>query len=579
MRRTIRLFMWGYQDTFRIVFENWAKRVLKQLGRTIEVEAALIGVKLLEVEDRHNICLEPENEEWSVSTFSSCFARTYQIYKEHPNHNLIYGDEASMRDKPGNIVKDSVRSSIIEALNKYDEENATASYCGKAATINEYNVTPVLRFRLMDIENLLSGDEVIAHGDYTAEVSFLKVVIRHILDKATHSLEAKEPGKSLINIFPDEVAMLREAASCYCYVMQLASKTYMPSDMFNTLNTLSSMRYEGSAASGTIVFTYQDDMAVDLTLSFLNPISLTEVGLTRKIIEMSSRELICISQGEVGIAGLGMCKSTENKRFRVMFTGHYRWELYYGDDHIITSLYGAPSLPTESLSQTSFRSNAKRLLPSLGNGNAQKIWDCILAALEQRHGTMLVITDNAENEAKRLSRQSIRVKPVELTPDVVRRVSGIDGAILVDISCACHAIGVILDGLACTGGDPSRGARYNSAIRYVNSAHFPVLCIVVSEDGNVNMLPTLRKQVSRKELEEHITELCSQTHDNYHKTINWIEDHRFYFTKAQCELINTQLDRIAKEPYDDGYIRIMHNRFEPHPQMDSSYYFESDSEQ
>jgi DNA integrity scanning protein DisA with diadenylate cyclase activity len=70
-----------------------------------------------------------------------------------------------------------------------------------------------------------------------------------------------------------------------------------------------------------------------------------------------------------------------------------------------------------------------------------------------------------------------------LNPQIIKKVTAIDGAILIEPSTICHAIGVILDGLASDKGTLSRGARYNSAIRYVESSKNPCLVIVVSQDG------------------------------------------------------------------------------------------------
>jgi hypothetical protein len=47
---------------------------------------------------------------------------------------------------------------------------------------------------------------------------------------------------------------------------------------------------------------------------------------------------------------------------------------------------------------------------------------------------------------------------------------------------------VILDGKASGRGTSTRGARYNSAIRYVETSPYPCLAIVVSEDGMVNII-------------------------------------------------------------------------------------------
>ena len=52
----------------------------------------------------------------------------------------------------------------------------------------------------------------------------------------------------------------------------------------------------------------------------------------------------------------------------------------------------------------------------------------------------------------------------------------------------CYSIGVILDGKATGRGTSTRGARYNSAIRYVESSPYPCMAIVVSEDGMVDVI-------------------------------------------------------------------------------------------
>ena len=109
--------------------------------------------------------------------------------------------------------------------------------------------------------------------------------------------------------------------------------------------------------------------------------------------------------------------------------------------------------------------------------------------MEQPHGTMIVVSARAAEEAARLHSQCTRIDPVVLGEDMIRRVTSIDGAVLLDAEGRCHAVGVILDGRATGGGRPARGARYNSALRYVADAGCPTLAVVISEDGRVDVLP------------------------------------------------------------------------------------------
>jgi DNA integrity scanning protein DisA with diadenylate cyclase activity len=119
------------------------------------------------------------------------------------------------------------------------------------------------------------------------------------------------------------------------------------------------------------------------------------------------------------------------------------------------------------------------------------LWSIVYAALRQKHGTMIVIIQEALSEAERLRHQSTTIKPIRLDPHFLLPLSSIDGAILIEPNATCHAIGVILDGIASEKGDPARGARYNSAIRYndyLRARDQSCLIVVISEDGMVDLI-------------------------------------------------------------------------------------------
>ena len=97
--------------------------------------------------------------------------------------------------------------------------------------------------------------------------------------------------------------------------------------------------------------------------------------------------------------------------------------------------------------------------------DVNKIWEYIESAQQQQHGTMMVITKEAKNEARRLSNQSFEINKInDLSPELIIGLTSIDGAIIIDPKGYCHAIGAILDGVVESSvGDISRGARYNAA--------------------------------------------------------------------------------------------------------------------
>lgn len=192
--------------------------------------------------------------------------------------------------------------------------------------------------------------------------------------------------------------------------------------------------------------------------------------------------------------------------------------------------------------------------------------------MEQRHGTMLVFSEKAKAEAHRLRKQSISIEPTLLTPELVRRITGIDGAMMLTPKGICHAISVILDGILTDVGDPSRGARYNSALRYLGSTQSPTMCLVVSRDGNVDLLPQLRKQIRKSDIKVYVEALKSKDEDDFHKTLKLLEEHRFYLAAADCDVVNAEIERIYSAPLEVGELRFEIQKFVPHPGMDDSYY-------
>ena len=128
--------------------------------------------------------------------------------------------------------------------------------------------------------------------------------------------------------------------------------------------------------------------------------------------------------------------------------------------------FGAPRLPDQQLRRERLDDIASRVFHEW---DSDALWALATAAADAEHGTMLVVSQGAATEAARLVSQALTVEPTRLDDSLVRQVTGIDGAVLVDPSGRCHAIGVILDGTATSGGDRSRGARYNSAVKYLAS--------------------------------------------------------------------------------------------------------------
>jgi len=172
---------------------------------------------------------------------------------------------------------------------------------------------------------------------------------------------------------------------------------------------------------------------------------------------------------------------------------------------------------------------------------------------------------------------------MRLTPQIMKMITAIDGAVLIDPSSACHAIGVILDGLASKKGTPSRGARYNSAIRYVETSEYPCMAIVVSADGSIDLVPDLMPQIPRSAIIEAIAQLRKLKKEEnfdlktFNRTMSWLSDHKFYLLPEMCNEINSlrrEVEAIRDRLIEPIAIRILYSDFVANEEMNETYFLD-----
>lgn len=544
------------------------------LEPVLQPNVLLVGVRTPEKLDGHKVCLEPEAGEWPPAIFLGCADRAETIYSTHPGHSTLYGDEATTRDQPENLRRDSVRQAVSEVLAHYDSGHGTISFCGPASRVEGYHVVPVLQFDRLQIAECPHLPAPIQFEKYTAWTGLAECTIDELVREASRALTGREPGRFFATFTSDARGVLRDAGNSFCSSITMATGDVQLQGVFDALNGISSLPYEGKGAIGDLLFAPLSSDAIDLRVRLRSPVPIAHHKLARKMVETTGWDLSCLCSGREGISGLGVVRNrSADNVIRVRFSGHYKWDLYYKDVLVMHSAFGVPKLPIANIKESTFCAAARRLFPTIREEAERCLWRVVEVAMRQRHGTIVVISATAEEEAKRLKKQSTAIEPVVLTPDLVGRLSNIDGAILLDTNGVCHAIGVILDGLATEQGDPSRGARYNSALRYVASrSHPPTMCIVVSDDGYVNMFPPVRPQVRKSEIKKYVELLKTQNIDNCGKSVSWLDDHRFYLTADECHVINSELARIEKVPSEPYEIRMPTRRFEPNPAMDDSYY-------
>jgi hypothetical protein len=245
--------------------------------------------------------------------------------------------------------------------------------------------------------------------------------------------------------------------------------------LFRSMTTISSLRYEKAAGIGRILIARKNHPSVSEKVSLAAPVGLTSYRSVRKLLELASDEfpLYCDPDRIYGLAKTQEYDGSAEDLFEVRITGHHHWELHHAGEVLMAVQYGLPSLPRLPFDEEKFRADLPRVFRRISSDEIDRLVRLVKTAERESHGTMLVITEAAESEAARLAPQGTPVSPLLLDAEVLKNLTPIDGAIILDPAGSCHAIGTILDGKATEHGDPGRGARYNSAIRYYESSCAP----------------------------------------------------------------------------------------------------------
>ncbi|WP_129727899.1 tetratricopeptide repeat protein [Ectobacillus funiculus] len=292
-------------------------------------------------------------------------------------------------------------------------------------------------------------------------------------------------------------------------------------DLFEDFEAISKMEYEGKELFATILL-FNDKIIeeeIKFLIRFREPVEYRDHRNIRKLLEMAGQDIYLIG-GEKGAYGLTSFQHIQNLLpinqtvLGVEFIDYFEYRLSLVTINIKEQTIGKKTILniqdgvlrfskgdyfTEELKKSLENTFQTCFQDSKGREALGKLIDIVTHAVKQEHGTMLVIgkPEDAKEEVNRLRKESLRIEEVDLhsqiniSKELIQNITNIDGALYLDVDGKCHALGVILDGVADTnGGDPARGARYNSAVRYVASMknkEKECLAVIISEDGMVNI--------------------------------------------------------------------------------------------
>ncbi len=575
--------MWGFQGHFQGSVEFHAREVFGKLDASIEASAFLLGLLRdgASEEENYPVCLEPEDCGFSPEEFESIREDATHRKAVDPESQVMCTDPRHHQSYQNRVQRKAERDSVLAVLNQRRTEG-TAFYFSGFIPVGHYDVGVVLR---LSREGGMPYKLPKVHSEerYGQFSSLSDAVIGEFFSDCLSALNVRDP-EEVADIRERPVAELFRAAGSHLMESPVWATGGWEGmyGLYNACNAISSLRYEGDEGSGKVMIARDDHPNIARTISLAEPVRLSRPRAVRKLLEIASDEVFLLCDG-VSVSGFGVPKGDYDQAqadlFEVEFVSHYTWELRHAHHRLMRVSYDNPALPPDPLDSDKLASDLERIFPETGEKDRARLIELALAACKQSHGTLVIVSESAAEEAERLAGQCTRLEPTQLTPNQVTRLGAIDGAILLNPNGDCHAIGAILDGLATKGGDPSRGARYNSAIRYISGKE-RTLALIVSEDGMVEWVPNLMPRIRRQDLEQAAAEvnalLQGETFQNDRtvKVLNWLRNHEFYLSSDLCEAGNELYDRLYAERTREGLMIVVHGPLKPNEEMSEEFLFD-----
>jgi len=568
--------IWEHQQHCQISLQLAAEELFNSLDERLAPKVFLIAILLTPATNRPFISLECPDCEY-------CAADFFTLKPIGIQHSLLpdrHIDEKINTQRLSIAYTTEIQRILRTHVNGKNNEN----FISAPADIDGYLVYVVIELnkKILNTYYYLSKDR--SYSGQKISRSFIESVIKVYLDASGNALKAKSQADfNVLTKSRDE--LVSKAGHDFMITVSMAGQN--PNGLhvlYDACNTISSLKYEGAEGFGKMVIAQKSHPNVKLTMELENPIHIKDFRKVRKFLELADHKQLILSDS-VLIYGLcqlsGKYNYHDESLFIVHFTKHFHWEVVHHEQIMVSVAFRMPDLYNERISREKFYSSLKRLFSGIDKARLHTLWDITMEATKQKHGTILAISSEAEQEAIRLSSQCFKIKPIRINKDIIHQITSIDGAVLIDTDCICHAIGVILDGIATGNGDSSRGARYNSAIRYYeymeNKAK--TMLVVISEDGLIDLIPNLKPQVKHSMILRHISALQKLMETDkflrrsFNRLMEFFQEHDFYLSAAECLAVNKLRGEIEYKHKNsvDG-VQMIWNNLAPNTDMNVGYY-------
>ena len=579
---SIAQFMWPYQRSFATLVELEARRLLGRTGFGGHPRVILIGFQVAGTHE-YPVCIEPEHGVYAPSDLDGVPDRASALYEAHPDRNIFYG-APHFRQEMQDRLRDRMRAAAIEELlGAHPASAGRTFFAARSARREDYDVHVVLGVDTDALEQVPRLET--ANGwEGPATPSIIDAIILELLDQAYRELYLPDAGHTPGGIgYGSPEIWQRALQRMLRTAIDLAGHAG-GSEAAEHVGSIASLLYEGRPGSGRLVIAPRDEPAIEVSLRLQAPVHLSQSRHLRKLLEASGPAFALLTDGQ-SVYGLGTVTDRyapdRYEVFEIDVDRGGHWRLSHAGTALFSVQDGVPRLPVPTLDTARLNDTLTRTLPG---ADLHILAELAKAAGQHSHGAMLIISSDAAAEAARLAPQAASTHPSRLSPDLLTQLTNMDGGVLVDRHGYCHALGVILDGAASRNGDPSRGSRFNNAVRYLDSPAPAAVVIGYSSDGDISILPHLRPRHDREAIARLVERyLAAATAspprlDDTADLNDEIKAKAFYLSLAQCERVNQARAKVNEWRIANHRVSFTEPDLLPDPLMNETYWLPDDKD-
>jgi hypothetical protein len=588
MPDTIKHFIWGFQHYFRSHAEFFAERLLKHFDPSFEPEVFLVAVRTQESEAHYKACVEPEQHHWIISeAFDDVLEAVDAQIAKYPESKMSQSHPVAQENQDQRLFRRAVRDTIHQTITQCRTVPAGRRFfVSWPAERPPFLVVTVLSICDSTFRQLptLTNNEIWLHENrsYSVPESLVAAAISEFLAVTTSDIVQRDAGAGLTFSATSDEILRRAAVSYFGGLLSRVDQQNIYAGtseaIFDVMARVAARTYEGAVSQGRVAIADKKRCEMDLAIRFREPLGVHDDRAFRKLLEVTSDDytLSCNAEHCFGLTWRRDTITTE-PFIEIEFGGTGRWVVSCAGTPVMRVRDGLPSLPTPEVDRSRLASDLRRIFPGIAGDAVDALVEAVIASANRKHGALIIVTADAATEVQRLHRDGVPIQPVKLGSETFSQLTSIDGAVICSPDGFCHAFGTILDGIATSDGSRSRGARFNSAVRYVGTRENPTLAIVISEDGGVDILPKLRPAIAGTDIENRITELReiitqkSLNRRRQVKLIDWLKENQFFLTQDQCDNVNLlikEVDELFAEAFPSAARIIRHplrpdDRFNP----------------